>query len=101
MNLKLIRHPMRTLTVILAILTASCDSTQLKKTPISKKIIAKESPVEQRMAFDMFSKESLRQRSTTIYYLVADDGSVAEVGLSDYASTQIGSSYATTQWSRK
>ena len=89
------------LTCILSLLTTGCDIKQAEKSSVSKKIIAKESPVEQRMSYDVFSKESLRQRSTTIYYLVAEDGTVAEVGLSDYSVTQVGSNYETDKWARK
>jgi len=66
-----------------------------------KKIIMKDAPVEQRMGFDAFANEPLRQKSVTVYYLVAEDGTVAEVGLSDYARTNVGDKYASYNWTTK
>ena len=53
------------------------------------------------MGIDLFADRPLRQKSVTIHYLVAEDGSVVEVGLSDYAATEIGSNYSSTAWARK
>lgn len=88
-----------------ALCVAGCDienSTHYEPPPpVSKKIVAKECPVEQRMGFDVFADQPLRQKTVTIHYLVAEDGSVAEVGISDYATTQIGANYSITAWTRK
>lgn len=82
-------------------LTACNQQNNVTPPPISKKIVGKASPVEQRMGFDPFDNHPLRQKSETVFYLVAEDGTVAEVGLSTYTTTQIGSNYATHYWMRK
>ena len=85
-----------------ALALAGCDATvRLEPEPVAKRIIAKEAPVEQRMGFDLFADETFRQKSVTVHYLVAEDGTVAEVGLSDYATTEIGGLYSTSNWQRK
>ena len=42
------------------------------------------------MSFDWMDKQSLRSRAETVYYLIAEDGTVAEVKLPIYAKTKIG-----------
>jgi hypothetical protein len=74
---------------------ASYDATE------TKKILMKEAPVEQRMSFDPFANEPLRQKSVTVYYLVAEDGTVVEVGLSDFAKTKVGGEFSSSAWKVK
>lgn len=88
---------------IASTLLTSCEESE-QTTPeraSGKKIIQKESPVEQRMGFDFFADEPLRQKTVTIYYLVAEDGTVAEVGLSDFVRTKIGDTYVADSWQNK
>lgn len=82
---------------------SACDEYKMPEAPepVKKKIILKAEPVEQRMGFDFFSNETFRQRSVTVYYLVAEDGTVAEVGLSDYAKTKIGDEFGSFNWKVK
>jgi hypothetical protein len=87
--------------VLVCIIGCDSQTSYVPPSPVSKKIIAKEAPVEQRMGIDLFADRPLRQKSVTIHYLVAEDGSVVEVGLSDYAATEIGSNYSSTAWARK
>ena len=54
------------------------------------------------MGIDFFDGQSpLRQKTVTVYYLIAEDGTVVEVGLSDYAKTKIGDTYASDDWHTK
>ena len=70
--------------------------------PTETKVIKmKVSPVEQRRRVDFFSDNTFEQRSQTVYYLVAEDGMVAEVGLSDFAEYEVGDSYSSNKWVRK
>ncbi len=86
----------------LATLMTGCEAYVDQSAPkITKKIIAKEAPVEQRMGCDFFADEPLRQKSVTIHYLIAEDGSVVEVGVSEYAIAQVGSNYTASAWRQK
>lgn len=98
--------------IVIATLTLGCDENMWKPPPPesriqsqgqSKKIIAKQAPIENRVsAWDTLTGDgSIRTKSKTVYYLVADDGTVAEVGLSVYTTTQIGESFTTTSWENK
>ena len=80
---------------------SGCDDSAPRRVPESKRIIMKESPVEQRMGFDVFADEPLRQKSVTVYYLIAEDGTVVEVGLSDFAKTNVGDEYSSSAWKVK
>lgn len=69
--------------------------------PLTKTIIMKEAPVEQRLNFDFFAQQAIQEKAVTVYYLVAEDGTVVEVGLSDYAVTKVGGTYSSTKWRTK
>lgn len=60
-----------------------------------------ESPVEQRVGIDLFDNQMVRSRAKTVYYLIAEDGTVAEVGLTDYTQAKVGTDYTATSWTRK
>ena len=90
--------------VLIAFLVAGCNAQHEEPSPlVVKKLIAKESAIEKRLSVDFFAKESVKNRATTVYYLVAEDGDVIEVGLSEYSTAKIGSTYAAEshQWKRK
>lgn len=74
----------------LALLAVSCDPASSPTPPPAKKVVEKIAPTEQRMSFDWMDKQSLRSRAETVYYLIAEDGTVAEVKLPIYAKTKIG-----------
>lgn len=97
---------MKALILIAACLALSaCHSEPLESSPppspTVKIVAAKVSPVEQRRHFDWLSKDPWRERSVTVYYLVAKDGMVVEVGLTDFTKTNIGDSFASFNWSTK
>lgn len=66
--------------------------------PTKKKIVEKLAPVEQRTTFDFFDNQSIRNRATTVYYLVAEDGTTVEVDMKTYAKVKVGSEYASFDW---
>jgi hypothetical protein len=107
---------MKTIIAIsVALLLVGCDACDEAMQPpklrqprqqeqeVSKTIIAKEAPVEQRMGLDVFAKDPFQTKSATIYYLIAEDGTVVEVGLSDYATAHVGQPYSAleSKWRRK
>lgn len=89
------------LSLITAALMTGCGPHEPPAPPPSKKIIEKLSAVEQRNTVDFFADEKLRQRTTTIYYLIAEDGTVAEVGITTYTRTKVGDNYTTHSWVEK
>jgi hypothetical protein len=82
----------------------ACDAPNIQPPapPPTKKIVDKISSVESRFsgAAFVFSKGS-SFRPTTVYYLVAEDGSVCEVGLTQYAQTKVGTVSACPCWETK
>ena len=79
-----------------------CDYLPEAPKPIEKIIIEKQAPVENRFSGgDFFFGSGSITKSRTVYYLIADDGTVADVGLSDYARQKIGEPYATLTWEVK
>lgn len=66
-----------------------------------KTVIGKEHPNENRFsAGDFFFGSGSITKTKTIYYLIAEDGTVCEVGLSAYYKTKIGSKY-NCNWERR
>lgn len=68
--------------------------------PISRKIIMKHDSIESQTGFDALNGRFFPY-SATVYYLIADSGHVTEVGLSTYATVQVGQEYATSNWQVK
>jgi hypothetical protein len=68
--------------------------------PVSRKIVMKQIATEPRLGFDP-GRGGWLDQTTTVYYLVAESGHVAEVGLSTFATAQPGQDYATTEWELK
>lgn len=65
----------------------------------TKKVIGKEAAIENRFsAVDVFFGNGSITKSQTVYYLIASDGSVTEVGMSDYSRTKIGDMYQSLGW---
>lgn len=66
---------------------------------ISKTIIDKQASVENRFSgSDFFFGNGSITKSKTVYYLVAEDGTAAEVGLTDYSRTKVGDKYSSSDW---
>jgi hypothetical protein len=81
---------MKTLSFVLLMLVASFSFAQQ-----SKKIIAKESPIENRFsASDFFFGNGSITKSETVYYLIAEDGTACEVKVGIWAKTKIGDSHS-------
>ena len=79
------------ITIAFALMSVSCDPTSPPPPPHPpKKVVEKIAPTEQRMSYDWMDSQSLRTRASTVYYLIAEDGTVAEVKLPIYAKTKIG-----------
>ena len=67
---------------------------------VTKVIKMKTEAVEQRRSgIDLLNeRETFALKSVTIYYLVAEDGMVVEVGLTDYARYDQGDEYTSNKW---
>lgn len=66
--------------------------------PIVKVVSEKLAAVEQQLDFDPFDKQGLRNRATSVYYLIADDGSRVIVTLKEYSHAKVGDEFSSTQW---
>jgi hypothetical protein len=65
----------------------------------AKTVIGKESPNENRLSpGDFFFGGGSITKTKTVYYLIAEDGTVCEVGLSAYHKTKIGDNYSCRHW---
>lgn len=95
---------MRRLVLIVGCAVLGCGSPGPRPEPTpppSKTVKLKHQAVEQRLSFDPFDDQSVRQRATTVYYFVADDGSVVEVDAHTFLTTDAGQSFASPYWRPK
>ncbi len=85
---------------VACIVYSNLDSLKSRSPPVTvtKKIAEKIQSVEQRMTVDFFDKNAVRGRATTVFYLVADDGSTLEVDMKYYTHTDVGDSVESSQW---
>lgn len=65
---------------------------------IAKTISEKLAATEQRVSFDPWDENSIRSRAETVYYLIAEDGTMIEVSLKDYAKAKVGETVESSQW---
>jgi hypothetical protein len=70
---------------------------------VTKRIAAKDSPVENRVSVldTATGGGSVRTKSTTVYYLIAEDGTACEVGMSAWHRTKVGDSFTSSGWEEK
>lgn len=90
---------MRCALMIVLLIFCGCDSANSRRVATAKVISEKLASTEQRMSFDPFdSKNSFRSRASTVYYLIADDGTMVEVSLQEYAKARVGQSFSSFSW---
>lgn len=66
-----------------------------------KTVIAKDDPVENRFSgTDFFFGHGSITKSKTVHYLIAEDKTVCEVDIADYATVQTGAKYS-CDWKQK
>jgi hypothetical protein len=102
-NTKETKAPFLILILSICIFSICVISIFLKvppRQPISRKVIMKHDSIELQTRFDAFNGKFL-QYPVTVYYLIADSGHATEVGLSTYATIQVGQEYATSDWQIK
>lgn len=93
---------MKTLLVITALMLAlvGCGEPAVESAAVSKVVKEKLASIEQRLSYDAFDKTAYRSRATPVYYLIAEDGTCAEVSLGEYARANVGK-LATERWVSK
>lgn len=80
------------------LLFSGCDSAG-NRPPVRKVISEKLTATEQRVSFDPWdNKNSIRSRAESVYYLIAEDGTIAEVSLKEYAKLKVGQSFESSHW---
>ena len=85
---------LRILAVAVLFLSIGCETANSRKV-VSEKLAS----TEQRMSFDAFdSKNAWRSRASTVYYLIADDGTMIEVSLKEYAKAKVGQTIESADW---
>lgn len=85
--------------LLLLLLLCGCDSANSRRVKVAKVISEKLASTEQRMSFDAFdSKNAWRSRASTVYYLIAEDGTVLEVTLKEYAKARVGNTIESSDW---
>lgn len=75
-----------------------CADTRPVAPPVTKAITEKIQATEQRMSVDFMDNQAIRGRATSVYYLVAGDGTMVEVDLKMYARTKVGESIQSAAW---
>ncbi len=80
---------MRCALLIVLMLLCGCDSANSRRVPVSKVISEKLAATEQR---------AIRSRAESVYYLIAEDGTMVEVSLKEYAKSKVGQSFESSQW---
>lgn len=86
---------------VLLCLLCGCESAdqRARTAPVAKVIVEKLIATEQRVSWDpLDSKNSVRSRAASVYYLIAEDGAILEVDLKEYARTKVGQSVVSTEW---
>ena len=79
-------------------LFCGCES-QSSRVSVEKTISEKLASTEQRLGFDAFdTNNGFRSRATTVYYLIAEDGTMIEVTLQEYARVKIGQAIHSDAW---
>lgn len=79
-------------------LFCGCESPS-PRVSVEKTISEKLASTEQRLGFDAFdTNNGLRSRATTVYYLIAEDGTMIEVTLQEYARVKIGQAIQSDAW---
>ncbi len=90
---------MRCALLIVLMLLCGCDSANSRRVPVSKVISEKLAATEQRMSFDPWDdKNAIRSRAESVYYLIAEDGTMAEVSLKEYAKSKAGQTFESSDW---
>lgn len=90
---------LRILAVAVLFLSIGCETANSRRVKVSKVVSEKLASTEQRMSFDAFdSKNAWRSRASTVYYLIADDGTMIEVSLKEYAKAKVGQTIESADW---
>jgi hypothetical protein len=93
------------LCVLLVLGVVGCDESPDSYTQndglATKTIVAKESPIENRLSGTeiLFGSGSIT-KSETVYYLIAEDGTIVETDIVTWAKVKIGESYTTRYWKK-
>jgi hypothetical protein len=75
-----------------SLLLIGCELPPPPPPPPAKVVVLKKEVVESRIsAWDTMTKKGVTTKSQTVYYLIASDGTVCEVGLSEFVVTKEGS----------
>jgi hypothetical protein len=74
------------------------EAAPARRGEVTKTVVMKASPTEQRRGFDLLSRSPLQERPVTVYYLVAGDGTAVEVPLGVFAAVEPGDEFASDRW---
>ena len=84
--------------VDVALLCCGCEKPK-PRVKVQKTIVEKLASTEQRLGYDFFDRKNhFRSRAETVYYLIADDGTMIEVDLKMYAKAKVGQSFQSSEW---
>lgn len=94
------KHGFGLVVILLASMFLACGCDELKpRVKVGKVISEKLASTEQRLGYDPFdSNNHFRSRAETVYYLIAEDGTMIEVDLKEYAKTKVGQSVQSSDW---
>jgi hypothetical protein len=94
------KHGLKIVALPLVLICFACGCVEKKpRVKVGKVISEKLASTEQRLGYDFFdSKNHFRSRAETVYYLIAEDGTMIEVDLKEYAKTKVGQSVQSSDW---
>lgn len=97
---------LKCLCIVLIFATIGCERRSPSQSNsgniATKKIVAKENPIENRVSGVeiLFGSGSIT-KSETIYYLIADDGTSVQTDMGTWTKFKIGDSLTSSAWRRK
>jgi hypothetical protein len=86
------------ISTLVGFLLCGCEAPS-PRAIVEKTISEKLASTEQRLGFDVFDNNNgFRSRASTVYYLIAEDGTMIEVTLREYARVKIGQAIHSADW---
>lgn len=94
------KYALKLVAIPLAFICLFCGCEKPSPRVKAGKVISEKlASTEQRLGFDAFdSKNAFRSRAETVYYLIAEDGTMIKVGLKEYAKVKAGQTIESADW---
>ena len=87
-------------TIVVLLVAIGVQLSRQSRQPVVTKVVAEKLvATEQRLGIDFFdSNNEIRSRATSVYYLIAEDGTMAEVDRKEFVKVKVGQSFTSSKW---